>query len=289
MNKQDTKQQRIPQAVMDCVAGSVGGVGQVLSGQPFDTIKVRLQTQTGQYSSTLDCVKKTLQNEGPKAFYKGTASPLMGVGLCVSIQFLSLEYMKRLNTKNTFGSYFMCGAFAGLTNSIVSSPVEHIRTRLQVQTNNAYNGTFDCIKKIYSGHGLSGIYKGFKPTLLREIFGYGMYFGAYEYLLNNYLAKKNIARQDLSLAQVCMFGSAAGYSMWLTCYPIDIIKSRVQTDSFSSPKYTSAINCLTTSVRAEGISCLFRGLTPCLLRAAPANAATFICFEYTMRLLRLLE
>lgn len=45
---------------------------QVLTGQPFDTIKVRMQTQTptNSYSGLFDCVTKLLKNEGPLALYK---------------------------------------------------------------------------------------------------------------------------------------------------------------------------------------------------------------------------
>lgn len=43
-------------------------------GQPFDTVKVRLQTQSAGnklYNGVLDCIRKTWVNEGPTAFYKG--------------------------------------------------------------------------------------------------------------------------------------------------------------------------------------------------------------------------
>ena len=42
-------------------AGTVAGVAGIVAGQPFDTVKVRLQTSVpGTYSGPLDCVKKTL-------------------------------------------------------------------------------------------------------------------------------------------------------------------------------------------------------------------------------------
>lgn len=47
-----------------------------------DIVKVRLQTTT-QYSSALDCATKIFKNEGPFAFYKGTLTPLIGIGACV--------------------------------------------------------------------------------------------------------------------------------------------------------------------------------------------------------------
>ncbi|OMJ20507.1 putative mitochondrial carrier [Smittium culicis] len=285
----------IKQNVFDVAAGSFGGVGQVFAGQPFDTIKVRMQTQPNLYTGTLDCLKKLIKADGVLGLYKGTTSPLMGVGLCVSIQFFSLEHMKRTFRAKNNGNdlspsqLFFSGAVAGLANSVVSGPVEHIRTRLQVQSaitspslansHSHYTGTFDAIRKIYSAHGLAGIYKGQAPTLLREIFGYGFYFMAYEYLVQREISITGTQRDQISSSKICLFGSAAGFSMWLTCFPIDTIKSKIQTDAFkgsNQAKYNGILDCLNKTIKADGIAGLFRGITPCLLRAAPANASTFI-------------
>lgn len=54
-----------------------------LANPPPDIVKVRLQTTT-QYSSALDCATQIFKNEGPAAFYKGTLTPLIGIGACVS-------------------------------------------------------------------------------------------------------------------------------------------------------------------------------------------------------------
>jgi solute carrier family 25 carnitine/acylcarnitine transporter 20/29 len=48
-----------------------------------DIVKVRLQT-TNQYSGAADAASKILKNEGAAAFYKGTLTPLIGIGACVS-------------------------------------------------------------------------------------------------------------------------------------------------------------------------------------------------------------
>jgi solute carrier family 25 carnitine/acylcarnitine transporter 20/29 len=68
-----------PETMKELTAGSFGGVCQVLVGQPFDTVKVRLQT-SNLYSGVLDCASKTLKSEGLMGFYKGTLTPLLGVG-----------------------------------------------------------------------------------------------------------------------------------------------------------------------------------------------------------------
>lgn len=184
---------------------------------------------------------------------QGTLTPLLGIGVCVSIQFGALEHTKRffarqnlangrggpdgLNLSN--GQLMTAGVFAGLANSVVSGPVEHIRIRecyliypncimhgihvyltyasigLQTQsaTKPVYAGPFDAIKKIYSSHGISGIYKGQVATLWREASGYGVYFLAYELLMQREMEKKGIRRDQVNPANAVLFGAAAGYAV----------------------------------------------------------------------------
>lgn len=295
-------------ALKDCTAGSIGGIFQVLAGQPFDTVKVRLQTQptlskgeVPQFTGALDCAVQTFKKEGFAGFYKGTATPLAGIGLCVSIQFFALENFKRsfaaqnkaqgnLNPNFLSNSQlFIAGSGAGLANAFVSGPVEHIRTRLQVQsgTNPEFKGPIDCLKKIYSANGLKGLYQGQVPTLAREFIGFGAYFTAYEYLVQQEMISSGFRRDELSTFKVCFFGAMAGYSMWISAFPIDVIKSKMQTDGItaSTRKYPTAMSCIKDTYKSNGVKGFFRGFLPCILRAAPANAATFLGFETAMRFL----
>ncbi|OSX65802.1 hypothetical protein POSPLADRAFT_1177291 [Postia placenta MAD-698-R-SB12] len=291
--------------LIDLTAGTAGGVAQVLVGQPFDIVKVRMQTAPqGTYSGMLHCAGGILKNEGPLAFYKGTLTPLLGIGVCVSIQFGALEWTKRFFARRNIesgvggpdglglnsGQLFTAGVFAGVANGVVSGPVEHIRIRLQTQsaTNPTYAGPFDAIRKIYSQHGVAGIYKGQVVTLWREALGYGVYFLAYEKLMQREMARKGIRRDQVNPANAVLFGAAAGYALWAIIYPIDMIKSRIQTDGFSradGQKYKSTLDCVRTVWRTEGIGAFTRGLTPTLIRSPFANGATFLGFEMAMRLL----
>lgn len=74
---------------------------------------------------------------------QGTLTPLLGIGVCVSIQFGVIEYMKRLFAQQNInsgtggpsgrdlgaGQLVASGVAAGLANGFVSGPVEHIRIR----------------------------------------------------------------------------------------------------------------------------------------------------------------
>jgi solute carrier family 25 carnitine/acylcarnitine transporter 20/29 len=182
--------------------------------------------------------------DDPLTFSQGTLTPLLGIGVCVSIQFGVLESTKRyfanqnlLNGKGGEGGrtlssaqLFSAGVFAGLANGVVSGPVEHIRIRefftaqrrqpflnhmsgLQTQSNTkpTYAGPFDAIKKIYSAHGIAGIYKGQTVTLLREATGYGVYFMAYEKLVQWKMEKDGIRRDQISPLNAVLYGATAGY------------------------------------------------------------------------------
>ncbi|KAG9309318.1 mitochondrial carrier domain-containing protein [Chiua virens] len=291
--------------IKDLTAGTAGGIAQVLVGQPFDIVKVRMQTAPkGTYSGMVHCAGGILKNEGPLAFYKGTLTPLLGIGLCVSIQFGALEYAKRVLAEHNLangkggkegktlgaGQLFTAGVGAGLANGFVSGPVEHVRIRLQTQsnTNPMYNGPFDAFKKIYTQHGIAGVFKGQCVTFLREATGYGMYFMVYEKLVQREMAQKGIRRDQISPLNAVLYGATAGYALWAVIYPIDVIKSRMQTDGFTpstGQKYASARDCVRQVWRTEGIAAFTRGLCPTLIRSPFANGATFLGFELASRVL----
>ena len=71
-------QQVLSESTISVLSGTLGGMAQVLVGHPFDTIKVRLQTKE---VKAIDCLKNTLKLEGLSGFYRGIASPLVGIGL----------------------------------------------------------------------------------------------------------------------------------------------------------------------------------------------------------------
>lgn len=62
------------------VAGGVGGICAVLTGHPFDLVKVNLQTaEKGTYNGTMDVVRKIMAKSGPTGLYAGVTAPLYGV------------------------------------------------------------------------------------------------------------------------------------------------------------------------------------------------------------------
>ncbi|KAJ1556514.1 Mitochondrial carrier protein ymc2, partial [Cladochytrium tenue] len=208
---------------------------------------------------------------------------------------------KRLSATDLFAA----GAFSGLANSVLSGPIEHVRIRLQVQSGGSassaaaaaaggasqvapYAGPWDFVRRVVRGHGLAGLYKGQGITLVREASGYGIYFLTYESLVQRQMrAQGTTKRQDIAAWRLCLYGALSGYTLWLVIYPIDVVKSKIQTDSLdrASRQFTSSLDCFRKVWAREGTAGLYRGFGTCLLRAGPANAVTFVTYEAAMNFL----
>ncbi|EPQ29252.1 uncharacterized protein PFL1_03007 [Pseudozyma flocculosa PF-1] len=288
----------ISQSQKDVLSGTTGGIAQVLVGQPLDILKVRLQTSPpGTYTGMLDCAARIVKNEGPLAFYKGTLTPLLGVGACVSIQFGVVASLKRHFAASNLAAgrgqrlsnsqFYLAGAAAGLANSFVAGPVEHVRIRLQTQPSPPlYRGPLDVVRQSLSSSGLfRGLYRGQFATFAREAHGMGMYFLTYEYLVQRYLDSHRLARNDLPNSYAMFAGAMAGYGLWLTAYPFDVVKSRMQTDALSLDKrrFKGTLDCVAQIWKEAGARGFFRGLIPTLVRSPFANAATFVAVEWAAR------
>jgi solute carrier family 25 carnitine/acylcarnitine transporter 20/29 len=81
---------------------------------------------------------------------------------------------------------------------------------------------------------------------------------------------------------ISAFSTKLLLQLWLSAYPIDVVKSRMQTDAISPSQrqFKSSLHCTQQIYKTAGLAAFFRGLTPTLVRAPFANAATFVVYEW---------
>lgn len=230
-------------------------------------------------------VQKIVKNEGYRGLYKGMLSPMIGVAAINSMLFAVYGSALRLTAQDlqspTVRDVFIAGSLSGFVNGFFSCPMELIKIRLQNQTDSPgklYKGPWDCIRKIIKSDGLKGLYKGLPTTLMRETPSYGAYFASYE-LFCKLIPNSDPNEPSLGLL---MAGGSAGVVGWLTTYPLDVVKTRLQSISEAqAPKYKTVSNAFRVIAREEGYRVFFSGLGATAMRAFPTNAATF----YGMHLL----
>lgn len=280
-------------------AGGVGGVCAVIVGHPFDLVKVRLQTaEKGVYSGAIDVVKKTIAREGlSRGLYAGVSAPLVGVTPMFAVSFWGYDMGKRLvNTvtpvpiKNgtpqySIGQVSAAGFFSAIPMTLITAPFERVKVLLQIQGQKhlapgekpKYSGGIDVVRQLYKEGGIRSVFRGSAMTLARDGPGSAAYFAVYEYVKRSLSPKdaEGNATGELSLPAVMTAGGAAGVAMWIPVFPVDTVKSRLQSAE-GRPTIGGTIKGV---YRNGGIKAFFPGFGPALARAIPANAATFVGVE----------
>ncbi|KAL7268929.1 hypothetical protein RUND412_008424 [Rhizina undulata] len=240
--------QRDHSAYRGFVAGVFSGISKLSVGHPFDTIKVRLQTSTSaQFNGPLDCVLKTVRNEGVRGLYKGASPPLVGWMFMDSIMLGSLSNYRALMKKHVYPTHerlptlghAMAGVLAGWTVSFVAAPVEHVKARLQVQYNSKntvegrkYSGPIDCTKKLLKSHGLPGLYHGLCATLLFRCAFFVMW-GSYDLFSRALNTHTNLSAPAVNF----WAGGLSAQMFWLASYPSDVVKQWIMTDDLDNRRF----------------------------------------------------
>ncbi|KAF7428982.1 hypothetical protein PC9H_008219 [Pleurotus ostreatus] len=255
--------------VNELLAGSVGGAAQVIVGQPLDTIKTRAQiAPKGMFKGPMDILTTTLRKEGFFALYKGMASPLLGIAGVNSLLFASYGLSKRaispfpLSLKEIAAA----GAMAGAANAILASPVEMFKVRMQGQYGAASDKKLrEIVREMWSEWGFrKGVMRGYWVTVAREIPAYaGSDIGSKAFEFSKRKFSKTYG-SDLPVWALLASGSTGGIAYWLCCYPLDVVKSRVQLRS--TPPTGTPVGYITQELKAivseSGLRGLFRGLSP---------------------------
>ena len=125
-----------------------------------------------------------------------------------------------------------------------------------------YSGPVDCLKKIYKREGLPGLSRGLGLTVLRESPSFGVYFMSYE-CISGYLKSKSDS--TVSTGVLLLSGGLAGQCSWLSTYPVDVIKTRIQNDSCGEYRNAS-IACSARGLKVASAVSSEVSQPPCFVR-----------------------
>lgn len=151
------------------------------------------------------------------------ASPLIGIAAQNSLLFTAFQISKRFvsDTPNlTINQTVGAGAIAGAVNSVMASPIELFKIRMQSQ----YGGGTDqklrqVASQLWRDHGFKrGIMRGFWVTVARETPGYACFYGAFTKTKQEF-QKQRGPNQSLPVWCLMASGSVGGICLWLACYP----------------------------------------------------------------------
>lgn len=185
-----------------------------------------------------DTLKTLSQSNQPISFKSSTLFRGIQYPLCVSAFSNSLCFGTYSQFYKDNNNSLLSGFYSGIVTGLVLNPFEVFKIKRQtkqpVYINNAFNGMY--------------------LMITRESISTSIYFSTYYNLVNQHNYNPFIA------------GGTAGCSSWLFTYPIDTLKTRVQSGM-----------TLKNAIRQ---SKFFNGLTYCLIRAFICNGLSFTIFDY---------
>lgn len=108
----------------------------------------------------------------------------------------------------------------------------------------------------------------------------GIYFLTYDYLVQQTMKKQHLEhRSQLSPTVPLLAGATAGLVLWLAVYPIDVIKSYMQTDALvpSERRFRGMSDVVRHVYATSGVNGFFRGIVPTLIRVRVFADAGTLC------------
>jgi mitochondrial ornithine carrier protein len=275
---------------------------------PFDTIKVRLQSQPDsqplKYKGPLDCFRQSLKADGVLGLYRGISAPLVGAALETSCLFFFERIGREAVYKSGFcprdsspplSALWFTGAFSGVFTSFVLTPIELVKCKIQVPAGDRQAGQslrpIPVIRDIYRHHGIMGFWHGQLPTLIREAGGCAAWFGSKETVTEMFRTvnrraatteteRDALALEPLPLWQQAVAGASAGMSYNFLFFPADTIKSRMQTTAIGTSIENQTFWREGVALwKQHGLRGLYRGCGITVLRSGPSSAFIFMVYD----------
>nr|XP_034354073.1 calcium-binding mitochondrial carrier protein SCaMC-3 isoform X3 [Arvicanthis niloticus] len=155
-------------------------------------LKTRLTLRrTGQYKGLLDCARRILEREGPRAFYRGYLPNVLGIIPYAGIDLAVYETLKNRwlqqysheSANPGIPVLLACGTISSTCGQIASYPLALVRTRMQAQASiegGPQVSMVGLLRHILSQEGVWGLYRGIAPNFMKVIPAVSISYVVYE-------------------------------------------------------------------------------------------------------------
>mmetsp|Transcript_18532 Transcript_18532/g.70110 ORF Transcript_18532/g.70110 Transcript_18532/m.70110 type:complete len:307 (-) Transcript_18532:1380-2300(-) len=272
------------------VAGVFAGTIEALATTPVEVLKVHMQNAALLEAKTSlgvgAALRGILRDGGPMALYRGAGPRVLSGAIGASVLFGvngKLRTIFAADSSEPLGIAFLCAALGtGVAEAVVYCPIDLVRTRVQAnRAGVASGGSIPVTMQILREEGIRGLYRGFSTLLPKESIGNLAYFTTYELsrqIFGRETQGKSMLQQQLEIGAS---GALAGASYAFLIHPLDTVKTILQAEA-GPPRFRTPVDCALHIYAGSGVAGIYAGLGPSIVRAALANACTFVALEYAV-------
>lgn len=278
----------------DVLCGSLAGAAGKVIEYPFDTAKVRLQTQNPAnptYRGPIDCIRTTLSAEGLRGLYRGMALPMAGAAAENATLFFTFTVFEKMTKPLGLAETpqaLLCGCLGGLVASVVLTPIELLKCNTQVSAiaGIRHKTNMEQIRTILSHDGIRGLWKGQAGTAIREAGGSAAWFGSYRAVVQLLSGDKNSQDHSPKAWHSMLAGSVAGMAYNFSLFPADTVKSQMQTQRLMGRPDHGFVRTFFELASKGGVRSLYQGCGLTCARAAPSSAIIFLVYEQLKKVIK---
>jgi len=277
------------------IAGSCAGISEHLCMFPVDTIKTRMQTASflpnvPMYKSVPHGIMKISLQEGIPRLYRGVSATVTAAIPSHAFYFATYEIVKQALGCNTPGYHVAGNAMAGgcaiMVHDSIVTPLDVIKQRLQVY-NSTHRHVIACAKDVIKREGFRTLYASYPVTILMNVPFMAVHFATYDTLktaLTSYCGHFDVPQEILA-------GGGAGALGGLLSTPLDVIKTRIQTQNITC-NYGKTAGCVSKNngfklckiiCREEGLRGFTRGASARVFYFMPSAAIVWTTYETIKR------
>ncbi|KAI2789613.1 putative mitochondrial carrier [Penicillium oxalicum] len=196
-------------------------------------------------------------------------------------------------------SQFLSGGIGGMVAQCFVYPVDTLKFRMQCSTiEGGLRGNkliFATAQKVVAANGIFGFFRGL-PLGLVGMFPYAAIdLSTFEYLKRALVTRQacldHCHEDDVTLSNFFTgtIGAISGGFSASVVYPLNVMRTRLQAQGtdLHPTTYSSITDVARKTYKAEGLRGFYKGLTPNLLKVAPAVSISYVVYENSKRMLGL--
>ncbi|CAL9762215.1 unnamed protein product [Musa acuminata subsp. burmannicoides] len=271
------------------ISGAIAGAVSRTAVAPLETIRTHLMVGSNG-NSTTEVFQSIMETEGWKGLFRGNFVNVIRVAPSKAIELFAYDTAKKVLTpkdgkppKLPVPSSLVAGAFAGVSSTLCTYPLELLKTRLTIQRD-VYDNLLHAFLKIVCEEGPSELYRGLTPSLIGVMPYAATNYFAYESLKKFY--RKTFETEEIGCIATLLIGSAAGAISSGTTFPLEVARKHMQVGAVGGRQvYKNMLHAFLSILEKEGIGGLYKGLGPSWMKLVPAAGISFMCYEACKKIL----
>lgn len=259
-------------------ASAAGSIISKFTCYPLDTIAVQYQTST----------RRSLLSIPLKAYYRGIGVTILTVTPATALYLTTREAAQIAllpHLGDTAINDATSGVIAELAGSVLFTPMEVLKARLQISSSDQEGKLLYQLRKIVQVEGFRGFYRGYFMGIASYIPYNILWWTTYGNIRRS-MPERGLATQIASGAGVAAMCSAA------FIHPLELVKTRYQVATSDTVTAVGAVassrhsdrdglrQVVRNVMRENGFKGFYAGFFPTLLRSVPSSIIMMSVFEH---------